>query len=246
MPIQRPASGSGPKAGVAAPSLRPLLLPLAWTILLMALGFLPAIQHQTVVRWSFWGAGVALLVWNAVMFVTAGAGRSPTIDVVLRSQHYVQACAHLSILTYWGWYWREVYDAAPLIVAQLVFAYACDSLLLVAARHLHAWLWTLSDHFQHQPVSLVQAGMVLPQFLIVAMGFAAKELIRWNKEGRRSTSSTPRHFRSLSFSIASAHDRHHAHDMGARRLRQRSSIRRNLPAIFLVACQDSSCLASHR
>ena len=40
------------------------------------------------------------------------------------------------------------------------------------------------------------------QFLMVALGFAAKELIRWDKEGRRATSSTHRRFRSPCFRSA--------------------------------------------
>jgi hypothetical protein len=45
-------------------------------------------------------------------------GRTLTIEVSLRKQHYIQACAHLSILTYWGWYWHQVYDAVPRIAAE--------------------------------------------------------------------------------------------------------------------------------
>jgi hypothetical protein len=33
------------------------------------------------------------------------------------------------VLLYWGWHWRQVYDSAHLIAAQLVFAYAFDMLL---------------------------------------------------------------------------------------------------------------------
>ena len=104
----------------------------------------------------------------------------------LRKQHYIQACAHLSILTYWGWYWHEVYDAAPLIAGQLLFAYAFDALLSWTRRDTftlgfgpfpiifstNLFLWFKPDWFYFQ-------------FLLVAVGFAAKELIRWNKDGRR-------------------------------------------------------------
>src|SRR5207249_11243960 len=56
------------------------------------------------------------------------------LPILLRPQHYLQACAHLSILLYWGWYWREVYHSAPLIAAQLAFAYAFDALLTWSRR----------------------------------------------------------------------------------------------------------------
>jgi Flp pilus assembly protein TadD len=154
---------------------------------LIALSALPDVWHQPILRWSFVGAGAALLVWNAVMFVAARRhGRRLTIEVALRKQHYVQACAHLSILTYWGWYWHQVYDAAPLIAAQLAFAYAFDALLAWTRRDIYTFgfgpfpiifstnlfLWFKSDWFYWQ-------------FLLVAVGFMAKELIRWTKDGRR-------------------------------------------------------------
>jgi tetratricopeptide (TPR) repeat protein len=172
---------------VAPPSARPLALPLAFTLLLIALSLIPSVSHHQVLRWSFWGASLALLVWNAVMLVLVRRSRRTlAVEVSLRKQHYVQACAHLSILTYWGWYWHEVYEAAPLIAGQLVFAYAFDALLSWTRRDTYTFgfgpfpiifstnlfLWFKPDWFYFQ-------------FLLVAVGFAAKELIRWNKDGRR-------------------------------------------------------------
>jgi tetratricopeptide (TPR) repeat protein len=108
------------------------------------------------------------------------------VEVVLRPQHYLQACVHLSILTYWGWYWHQVVDAVPLIAAQLAFAYALDALITWSRRDTYTlgfgpfpiifstnlFLWFKSDWFYLQ-------------FVLVALGFAAKEMIRWNKNGRR-------------------------------------------------------------
>src|SRR5437762_6952314 len=121
----------GAKQQAAAPPaprptfLRPaqaLALPLLFTLLLFALSLLPTVRRSPHLLWSFWGAGATLLAWNAGMLAAArGRGRALAVDVVLRKQHYLQACAHISILLYWGWYWREVYDAAPLIAGQLAF-----------------------------------------------------------------------------------------------------------------------------
>ena len=108
-----------------------------------------------------------------------------TFTVVLRRQHYLQACAQGSVLLYWGWYWRPVYDSAHLIAAQLLFAYAFDMLLSWSRRDTYSlgfggfpiifsinlFLWFKPDWFYLQ-------------FLMVAIGFAAKELIRWDKDGR--------------------------------------------------------------
>ena len=69
-------------------------------------------------------AALALVVWAALLGVnSARAGRTLSFEIVLRPQHYLQACAHLSIFAYWGWYWPVVYESAPMILAQLLFAY---------------------------------------------------------------------------------------------------------------------------
>ena len=103
-----------------------------------------------------------------------------------KKQHYVQACAQGTVLLYWGWHWRPVYEAAPLFAAQLIFAYAFDMLLVWTARRdvytlgfgpfpvifsINLFLWFRPEWFYLQ-------------LLMVAVGFAAKELIRWHKDGR--------------------------------------------------------------
>jgi hypothetical protein len=118
-----------------------------------------------------------------------------TTEVVLRKQHYLQACAQGSVLLYWGWHWRPVYEAAHLIAAQLLFAYAFDMLLAWSRRStytlgfgpfpvifsINLFLWFKQDWFYLQ-------------FLMVAVGFAAKELIHWQKEGRRAHIFNPSSF----------------------------------------------------
>ena len=118
-------------------------------------------------------------------------------------QHYVQACAHTSIFLYWGWYWRPVYEFAYLIVAQLFFAYAFDMLLSWSRRDTYTlgfgpfpiifstnlFLWFRQDWFYLQ-------------FLMIAVGFAAKEFIRWNKDGRQTHIFNPSSFTLTIFSLA--------------------------------------------
>jgi hypothetical protein len=96
---------------------------------LLALSQVGVLQDRPVVRTSIIGAALVLLAWSAVLFGVLRRGRKVTLDVVLRRQHYLQACLQGSLILYWGYYWREVYHAAPLIVAQLLFAYGFDSLL---------------------------------------------------------------------------------------------------------------------
>ena len=100
-----------------------------------------------------------------------GCGRPCGCWWPLRPQHYVQACAQGSILLYWGWYWREVYDSAHLLLAQLLFAYAFDLLLSWTRRgaytlgfgpfpvifSINLFLWFKPDWFYLQ-------------FLLIALG----------------------------------------------------------------------------
>jgi hypothetical protein len=165
---------------------RALLLPLAFTLGLAGLALLPAVRQNPRVLIAFLGAAAALSSWTAILFVWAcHSGRVLTFDVVLRKQHYLQACAQCSVLLYWGWFWPQVYASAYLIAAQLVFAYAFDMLLGWSRRNtytlgfapfpivfsINLFLWFKPDWFYFQ-------------FAMVALGLAAKELIRWNREGR--------------------------------------------------------------
>src|SRR4029077_8593488 len=62
----------------------------------------------------------------------------PHIEIVLKKQHYLQACVQGSLLVYWGWYWPPVYAFAPFILAQLVFAYAFDMLFCWSRREVYS------------------------------------------------------------------------------------------------------------
>ena len=149
------------------------------------------------------GAAVLLSVWTAALLAVAlRRGRTFALELVLRKQHYLQACAQGSVLLYWGWWWRPVYDSAHLIIAQLLFAYAFDLLLSWSRRDtytlgfgpfpvifsINLFLWFKPDWFYLQ-------------FLMVALGFAAKELIRWDKDGRRAHIFNPSSFPLAVFSL---------------------------------------------
>ena len=179
-------------------------MPLGLTLVLLGLGLLESVGQNPRLWWSFVGAGIALLTWIAVLLGSAlRTGRTLTLEIVLRKQHYVQACAQGSVLLYWGWYWVEVYDAAHLIAAQLVFAYAFDMLLAWSRRD------TYTLGFGPFPVILsinlfllFKQDWFYLQFVMVALGFAAKELISWNKEGRRVHIFNPSSFPLAVFSLA--------------------------------------------
>lgn len=148
----------------------------------------PRVHDNVVLTRSFWGAALALLVWLVVLFASVGrAGAGRVLQPVLRPQHYVQATVQLAVFGYWGYYWRPIYDHAPLLVAQLVFAYAFDMLLTWSRRDSYQlgfgpfpiifstnlFLWFRDDWFYLQ-------------FAMIAAGFLGKELVRWNRDGRRT------------------------------------------------------------
>lgn len=161
-------------------------MPLAFVAALALFALLPSVRQQPALMHSLLGTAALLAVWGLALLLTAkGRHRLLVLEVVLRKQHYLQACAHLSIFAYWGWYWPEVYESAHLIAAQLAFAYAFDMLLAWSRRETYTFgfgpfpiifstnlfLWFKPDWFYLQ-------------FLMIATGFAAKEFIRWKKDGR--------------------------------------------------------------
>jgi hypothetical protein len=196
-----PAKAAAPTA--TKPSRNVLYLPLVLAGVIGMLAFLPRVQANPRLTFSFWGAVVLLLAWVAVLATRlqrTGEGRS--FVLLLRKQHYIQACVQLSIYAYWGWYWRPVYEFAGLFLAQLVFAYAFDMLLSWSRRESYTlgfgpfpivfstnlFIWFKDDWFYLQ-------------FLMLAVGFLGKELVRWEREGKRVHIFNPSAFTLGLFSL---------------------------------------------
>ena len=185
------------------PASKALLLPLAFTASLAALTILPPVRENPRLLTAFLMAAAVLLIWNAWLFFwTRRTGRVLTVDLVVRKQHALQACAQAAVLIYWGWYWREVYASAYLILAQLLFAYAFDLLL--------GWSRRDSYTLGFAPFPIVfsinlflgfKPDWFYLQFLMVALGLAAKHLIRWNKDGRKVHVFNPSSFPLALFSL---------------------------------------------
>jgi hypothetical protein len=150
---------------------------------LLVLSQLPLLEQRPTVRTSVVSAALFLLAWSALLFGVLRRGQKVAIEIVLRRQHYLQACQQGAVILYWGYYWREVYHAAPLIAAQLLFAYGFDSLLSWTHRRkfvlgfgpfpiifsINLFLWFKDDWFYWQ-------------FAMVALGFLAKEFLRWTRD----------------------------------------------------------------
>ena len=188
------------------------ILPSLLAVALAAVGLASQAGAPPAVRATVLAASTAIVAWNALVVGAAHrSGRTLGVEIVLRTQHYLQACAQGSVLLYWGWYWRPVYDAAALIFAQLLFAYAFDMLLSWSRRRtyvlgfgpfpvvfsINLFLWFRPDWFYFQ-------------FGMVAAGFAAKEVLRWKRDGREvhifNPSSFPLALVSLPLIVTGASD----------------------------------------
>jgi hypothetical protein len=181
-----------------------ICLPLGFAVGLLAIGMVNPVRQNPRLLWSFVATSLILAIWSVAVIERARrTHRQLTLDIVLRKQHYLQACAQGSVLLYWGWYWTRVYESAYLIAAQLLFAYAFDLLLSWSRRDsyslgfapfpvifsINLFLWFRPEWF-------------FLQFLMVAIGFAAKDLIRWDKDGRRTHIFNPSSFPLALFSLA--------------------------------------------
>ena len=63
--------------------------------------FLPIRANQKLL-WAFLGAAAILCAWNGALLARR---RTFKLEVVLKRQHYLQACAQAAVFVYWGWYW---------------------------------------------------------------------------------------------------------------------------------------------
>jgi hypothetical protein len=172
-----------PAAGLSPPRLP--LFPIA---IVASLSLLPWVRTNPRLAGSIWGAVGALLIFLFLLHRSvARRGRVLTYEVAPRPVHYVQMAMHSSIYLYWGWYWREVYHYAPLIVAQIAYVYALDMLVCWSRRDK----WILG--FGPVPIVLstnlflwFKDDWFFLQFLLVSTGVLCKEFLTWNREGRRA------------------------------------------------------------
>jgi NQR2, RnfD, RnfE family len=176
-------AGAAPVAGTRISAARAFLLNACFVTGLLVLSQLSPLQERPVVRASVVAAALVLLAWSALLFGVLRRRQKVSLEIVLRRQHYLQACQQGAVILYWGYYWREVYHAAPLVAAQLLFAYGFDSLLSWTHRRkfvlgfgpfpiifsITLFLWFKDDWFYLQ-------------FAMVALGFVVKEFLRWTRD----------------------------------------------------------------
>ncbi len=180
----------------AVPRRLMVALPSLFAAALLAYCLLSSVRQNPPLFWSIFGAALVLVSWNAVLVAdTVRTHRVLELDVAVRKQHYVQACAHSAILLYWGWYWRPVYDAAYLIGAQILFAYAFDLLLTWSRRDAYTLgFGPLPIVFSTNLFLWFRPEWFVWQFVMLAIAFSAKALLRWERDGRSAHIFNPSAF----------------------------------------------------
>lgn len=181
-----------------------LWMPLACALLLASFPFfVERVGDNQILANTFWAVGGLLIAFNLLLRVNvARTGRMLTYEPVLKKVHYVQLCMHSSVYAYWGYYWRDVYHYIPLIIAQIIFAYALD--MMVSWSRRDSWILGFG------PLPIVLSTNLFLwfrdewfylQFALIAIGFLAKELLKWRRDGRLTHIFNPSSFPLFLFSV---------------------------------------------
>ncbi|MEZ4268693.1 MAG: RnfABCDGE type electron transport complex subunit D [Myxococcota bacterium] len=124
-------------------------------------------------------AALALAAWAlALLARLLWRRRRPGLDSVIKLTHLLPVAIQILLFAYWALYFRDVLDMLPLILLQLVFAYAFDVLLAL----------TLRDRYTASfgPIPVVLSANLFVWFppaaswlglLVIAIGLASKALI---------------------------------------------------------------------
>jgi len=180
-----------------------LLLPAVAAVVLIGISLLPRAQQSTALVWSLWGAAAAIALNAAVLGIGARRGAIELgVTVDIKRTHWVQGLLQASIYLYWGQFWAPVVSHAPLIVAQIVFLYGIDMVIAWSRRRpvrlgfgpfpivlsTNLFLWFRDDWF-------------FLQFTMLAVGAFAKDLITWERDGKRAHIFNPSAFALALFSF---------------------------------------------
>jgi len=190
-----------PPVGRAGPAgLRPLLLPAGMSVIVALFALL---TRQAVLQAAFLGAGGVMLVWCALLWQSARRGeRSLVMQFVPRKTHWVQACAQFTLILWWAAHTPLIAALLPYIGAQLAFAFAVDSLLTWSRRDTYAiGFGPFPVIFSINLFLLFKPEWFYWQFVLIAVGFAAKELIHWKRDGKSAHIFNPSSFPLAVFSL---------------------------------------------
>lgn len=154
--------------------------------LLAATCLLPVIRQSRYLTTYILCATGVLVLWQLALFC-AGRYRGVRLTVGrnVKKAHFAQLCAQSGVYVYWGLYWTPVREHVPLIVVQLLFAYALDMVLTWTRGRvwnvgfgpfpiilsINLFLWFREQYFYLQ-------------FFLVLLTYLAKHFIQWKRDGQ--------------------------------------------------------------
>lgn len=172
---------------------------LLFDALLVATCLLPTVRESRYLTGYVLAATGVLVVWQSALWCASRyRGTRLAVERIIKKPHYAQLCAQSCVYVYWGLYWTEVREHVPLIVVQILFAYALDMVLTWSRGRV----WQLG--FGPFPIILsinlflwFREPYFYLQFLLVALTYLAKHFIQRKHDGR------PTHiFNPSGFSLA--------------------------------------------
>ncbi|MFN0244464.1 MAG: hypothetical protein ACKVWV_16370 [Planctomycetota bacterium] len=197
----KPRGGAGrePPSWLAFPTVT-----IALTVFFLGFMALPRVNGNPRLVLAFGSVGAVLVAWQLFLWMRAKRlGQRLRVELVAPiKSHYIQGSVQLSVYAYWGWYWREVYHEAPLILAQLVFLYILDAML----SWTRGRAWRIG--FGPLPITLstnlfiwFRDDLYILQFLLVATCAVGKEFVRWQRDGKSTHIFNPSAFGLALFSM---------------------------------------------
>ncbi len=208
MTLEATAGAPGSSRGMTASApagrgYRAPALTLAFTLAFLALTLVPRVSSNPKLLWTFLGVGGVLLAWTGAVWVAGRTrGRTFTVFWTPVKSHYVQASVQFCVYAYWGWYWREVYAQAPLILAQILFLYAVDGLVSwTRGKPWRIGFGALPIIFSTNLFMWFKDDVFVWQFLMVAVGALGKQFINWTRDGQKVHIFNPSAFGLGLFSI---------------------------------------------
>lgn len=161
-------------------------LPALFIAALLLLGLTPRFDTTASLSATLAITALALTAWLLVLLARAAqTGRRLEVEVRIVPTHYVQGLLHTAIFVYWARYWDFIVGQAPLMLAQILFAYSVSGLL--------AWSRGQRWRLGFLPVPIILGSNFFMcfkdewfyvQFLMIGLGLLCKEFIHWRRDGR--------------------------------------------------------------
>ena len=188
---------------VEGPARRGAYLPALFIGAIAGISFLPRLALHDTLQTAHLGVASVLGAWYLAVWLRDRAHADAlSFRIRLVAPHYVQACLHLSIYIYWGFYWELVAYNGLLIVAQVLFAFAFEALLQwTRGKEWRLGFGPLPIIFSTNLFLTFKDDWFVWQFMLIAVGFLAKEFIVWRRHGVRTHIFNPSAFTLFLFAV---------------------------------------------